>query len=58
MVRGVVSGRNAWYAGGKFVPDAPSVVALGDVDGDGIPDAAINDPYYKGNKGAVVVLLL
>lgn len=58
MVRQVVAGRNPWYAGGKFVPDAPSVVALGDLDGDGVPDVAINDPYYKGNRGAVVVLLL
>ncbi|GAB0488889.1 hypothetical protein MMPV_000102 [Pyropia vietnamensis] len=58
MVRAVVPGRSPWYAGGKFVPDAPSVASLGDVDGDGVPDVAINDPYYKGNKGAVVVLLL
>jgi len=58
MVRGVVSGRGTWYAGGKFVPDTPSVAALGDVDGDGVPDVAINDPYFKGNTGAVHLLLL
>eukprot|EP00168_Porphyra_purpurea_P000764 TRINITY_DN1088_c0_g1_i1.p1 TRINITY_DN1088_c0_g1~~TRINITY_DN1088_c0_g1_i1.p1 ORF type:complete len:302 (-),score=113.17 TRINITY_DN1088_c0_g1_i1:358-1263(-) len=57
-VRGVVAGRGTWYAGGKFVPDTPSVAALGDVDGDGVPDVAINDPYYKGNTGAVHLLLI
>lgn len=44
--------------GGRSAPPDPVVVGVGDVDGDGVPDAVMNDPWYGGGRGALIVLSL
>lgn len=59
--KAVTAVRRSWYlaegAGDTAPPDAV-VVGVGDVDGDGIPDAVMNDPWYMGGRGALIVLSL
>ncbi|GAB0496402.1 hypothetical protein MMPV_007714 [Pyropia vietnamensis] len=43
---------------GDTAPPEAVVVGVGDVNGDGVPDAVMNDPWYMSGRGALIVLYL
>ncbi|OSX71315.1 hypothetical protein BU14_0556s0001 [Porphyra umbilicalis] len=53
--------RRSWYLDDGRVKEAPppaTIVGVGDVDGDGVPDVVLNDPWYRRGRGALIMLHL